>query len=196
MEPDMSGNTVWHRTLNKLQRVGLGWYYRAHALQQGSWISLGASLDVMPGGKLVIGRGVRVLTGSHINIHEGAVLSLGDRAWVGPSNIIYCAERIHIGADTRVSHFCSIIDHNYAFRPTGNYFDLPKKSAPIEIGDFSWLGAGSTLLKGAELGSHCVVGANTLLRAGRISAGTVCARRADNATNTNQTAAAAVESQR
>lgn len=181
-----SSASVWGRALNKLRRMGLAWYYRAHALRHGSWISFGAQLEVMPGGKLLIGRGVRVLSGSHINIHTGAVLSLGDRAWIGPSNVIYCAQRIHIGAGTRVSHFCSIIDHNYAFAPQGDYFESPKRSAPIEIGDFSWLGAGSTLLKGVELGDHCLVGANTLLRAGRISAGTVCARAADNPTTVGQ----------
>ena len=167
------------RVINKLQRIGRSWYYRAVALRRGSWISLGASLDVMHGGKLSIGRGVRVLAGSHLSIHENALLSIGDRVWIGPYNVIYCAESIQIGAGSRVSHFCSIIDHNYTFQTSGDYFSLPKKSAPIEIGACTWLGAGTTLLKGVVTGNNCVIGANTLLRAGRIPNGTICARQAD-----------------
>jgi acetyltransferase-like isoleucine patch superfamily enzyme len=135
----------------------------------------------MPGGKLSIGQGVRVLSGSHINIHENALLRIEDRVWVGPYNIIYCAESIKIGADSRVSHFCSIIDHNYSFETSGEYFSLPKKSAPIEIGACTWLGAGSTLLKGVYIGNNCVIGANTLLRARTLPSGTICSRTADNA---------------
>ena len=167
------------RLVNKVQRLGLSCYYRAKAFHCGSWISLGASLDVMHGGKLVMGSGVRVLPGTQISIHENALLSIGDRVWIGPYNIIYCAESIQIGAGSRVSHFCSIIDHNYTFQTSGDYFSLPKKKAPIEIGACTWLGAGTTILKGVVTGSNCVIGANTLLRAGRIPNGTICARPAD-----------------
>lgn len=176
---------LWGRFINRIKRIGLGGYYRAKALSQGSWISLNAKLDVMPGGKLSIGKSVRVMGGTYISIHKNAHLTLGDHSWVGPHNIIYCAEQIHIGASTRVSHFCSIIDHNYQFRGQGNFFDLPKTTTPISIGDFCWLGAGSTLLKGVVLGNRCVVGANTLLRAGEVPADTVFARRADNASPTD-----------
>jgi len=176
----MSVLRLWQRVANKLGRMYLSAYYRGKALAKGSWISLGANLDVMPGGRLVIGRSVRVLAGSYICVHEDAILTLEDRVWVGPSNIIYCATRIHIGGGSRVSHFCSIIDHNYDFRAEGDYFSLPKKAAPIRLGAFNWLGAGSVVLKGVELGDNCVVGANTLLRAARIPAGTVFARSADN----------------
>ena len=50
---------------------------------------------------------------------------------------------------------------------------------PIEIGACTWLGAGTTILKGVVIGDNCVIGANTLLRAGYIPDGTVCARQAD-----------------
>lgn len=170
---------ILFRIVNKLQRKGLSWYYRALALRNGSWISLGASLDVMPGGKLSIGRGVRVLTGSHLSIYENARLHIGDRVWIGPFNIIYCAKSIQIGVGSRVSHFCSIIDHNYTFQTGGDYFSLPKRSSPIEIGAYNWLGAGATLLKGVITGDNCVIGANTLLRARYIPSGSICAQKDD-----------------
>jgi acetyltransferase-like isoleucine patch superfamily enzyme len=152
---------------------------------------MSAKLEVMPGAKLSIGKGVRVMAGSHVSIQENAHLTLGDYSWVGPYNIIYCAEQINIGTGTRVSHFCSIIDHDYRFRSQGNFFDLPKTTMPIRIGDFSWLGAGSILLKGVRLGNRCVVGANTLLRAGEVPAGGVIARPADNASQFDQPSAGA-----
>ena len=176
---------VWLRLINRIKRIGLGGYFRAKALSKGSWISLNAKLEVWPGGKLSVGRGVRVMAGSIISIHKDAHLILDDHSWVGPYNIIYCAEQIHIGTGARVSHLCSIIDHNYQFRGQGNFFDLPKSKMAIRIGDFSWIGAGSTLLKGVVLGNRCVVGANTLLRACEVPDGIVCARRADNVSPNN-----------
>ncbi|WP_211222822.1 acyltransferase [Paludibacterium yongneupense] len=152
---------------------------RWKALRNGAWISLGATLEIEPGGVLKVGRGVRIIRGSLVTVQKGAELVLEDGVWIGPYNIIYCAEHIHIGRNTRISHFCSIVDNNYDFRAGEDYFTAPKKTGGISIGRNSWLGAGSTVLRGVTIGEYCVLGANTLLQRGSLPAGTLCARTPD-----------------
>jgi len=168
--------------ISKLARLYGGLCIRVRALRNRSWISLLATLDVEPGGEVVVGTGVRVIRGTMISVLRGAKLALGDGVWIGPYNIIYCAQQITIGQGTRISHFCSVIDHNYDYRATGGYFLAPKVTSPISIGDGVWLGAGCTVLKGAEVGERCVVGAGALIRAGKIGSGYVCYRPSDEKT--------------
>jgi acetyltransferase-like isoleucine patch superfamily enzyme len=164
---------------SKTGRFAQSFIQRWNAFRHGSWISLGAVLEIEPGGMLTIGRGVRIIRGSLVTVQKGACLVLEDGVWIGPYNVIYCAEHIHIGSKTRVSHFCSIVDNNYDIRADGDYFAAPKKTSGIRIGCSSWLGAGSTVLRGVNIGDHCVLGANTLLKEGTLPSGTLCARASD-----------------
>jgi acetyltransferase-like isoleucine patch superfamily enzyme len=165
--------------VHKVSRLCVGTYFRLIALRNGSWISLFATLDVEPGGRVVVGRGVRVIKGTIMTVARGATLRIGDGAWIGPYNVIYCAKAVTIGRGTRVSHFCSIVDNDYDFRAPEQYFHAPKTMEAISIGENAWLGAGCTVLKGVEIGSRCIIGANSLLRAGKIPDGSICYRPSD-----------------
>ena len=167
------------KVISKINMMRLSAFYRIVALCRGSWISLHAKLEMYPGGTLSIGQGVRILSGSHISVGEEGTLVLEDKVWIGRHNVIYCISRIQIGSGTRVSHFCSIIDHNYQVRTSGDYFCVPKKSEPIKIGIFNWLGAGAVLLKGVNTGDNCVIGASALLRSCHIPSGSICVRHSD-----------------
>ena len=35
--------------------------------------------------------------------------------------------------------------------------------APVEIGDYTWVAADVTVLKGVRIGSHCIVGTRSLV---------------------------------
>ena len=119
------------------------------------------------------------MSGSHIHISKNGTLILENGSWVGPYNIIYCNKSIIVGKNTRISHFCTIVDHNYKFHKTNFYFELPKTSAPIYIGENSWLGASSILLKNVRLGTNCIIGAGTLLKSCELPDNTICARPSD-----------------
>ncbi len=71
-------------------------------------------------------------------------------------------ELIHIGNDVTISHNCILMAH------TGTPCDSPlgklyKVRAKIEIGDGAWIGAGSLLLPGVNVASHCMVGAGSVV---------------------------------
>lgn len=122
-------------------------------------------------GRLSLGSQVRLARGVVIALseeHDGdARLSIGDYTYVGE----YCNLRaaagtsISIGAYCLISQFCSIIADNHA-APKGALIATsgvdPKRSG-VSIGDDVWLGVGTNVLAGVDIGRGAVVGANSVV---------------------------------
>jgi len=138
---------------------------RIQAVARGSWISPAASVSIQETGRVEIGKGVHVAKGSVLSVLPGAVLTLGDGCMISHGVTIYCASKIDIGEQCRVSHYCSIVDHDYDVHstPDGESRFSRKISSPITIGANVWVGAHTTILRGASVGANSVVGANSLV---------------------------------
>ena len=134
------------------------------ALSRGSWLSLMATVYIHSSGHLVIGKGVRVAQGSVLSILPGAVLELKDACIINHGVTIYCASKIVIGRQSRIAHYCSIIDHDYDIHTDNVWFERPKIMSPIIIGEHVWLGAHVFVCKGITIGDQCVIGAQTMVR--------------------------------
>ena len=48
--------------------------------------------------------------------------------------------------------------------PTGNPIWYPQVTAPTRIGRGTWLGERVTVLRGSDVGHHCIVGAHSVVR--------------------------------
>jgi acetyltransferase-like isoleucine patch superfamily enzyme len=71
-------------------------------------------------------------------------------------------ELIHIGNDVTISHNCILMAHTGT--PCNSLLGkLYQVRAKIEIGDGAWIGAGSLLLPGVTVASHCMVGAGSVV---------------------------------
>lgn len=133
---------------------------------RGSWISVGAKINIIPGAKLKIGRKVRIATNSVISVLPGAILEIGDNSLIGHGVTIFSAKSISVGKNCRIAHYCSIIDHDYEINDkTLNvpWSEKRKICKSIFISNNVWLGAHVTILKGASIGCNSVVGASTLV---------------------------------
>jgi len=113
------------------------------------------------GGRIDVGRGVRLSMGSKIVC--GGHLSLGPRVIVGPNTIIMCATQIKIGARCMISWNCSIFDS------IGHRMWLEGQSeaeieTPVIIGDDVWIGPYSIIMKGVTIGDNCIIGAGSVVR--------------------------------
>jgi acetyltransferase-like isoleucine patch superfamily enzyme len=92
-------------------------------------------------------------------------IAIADNVRIGDNITLSAAKAIHIGKNCLLSYNVSVLDHNHAFEdvtvpPIHQGIDNPKE---IEIGDDCFIGAHSFILKGAALGKHCVVGANSVV---------------------------------
>ena len=92
------------------------------------------------------------------------VLTIGKRCLLGKGIGIVAHERIVIEDDVFTGHYVYITDQNHDYRDTTipiSRQSMPEK--PVRIGSGSWIGFGSVILPGADIGEHVVIGANSVV---------------------------------
>ena len=93
------------------------------------------------------------------------VVTIGDRCLIGRGSGIVGHLSIEIGNDVYTGHYVYITDQNHGYADR----DLPismqtMPERPVRIGDGSWIGHGSVVLPGADIGRNVVIGANSVVR--------------------------------
>lgn len=93
------------------------------------------------------------------------VLQIGDRVGIRPYCTISASESIVIEDDVIIAAFSSVIDSDHTFaegRP--NVMHNPVETAPIRIGRGTWVAERVAVLRGANIGRCCIIGANSVVR--------------------------------
>lgn len=109
----------------------------------------------------------------------GPALSIGDRAAIGPFCTITAAESVVLEEDVSIAahSFITDVDHSLGAehaprspRPRLKAINAnatliaPIRTAPIRIGRGTWIGNQVTVLHGSEIGTRCIIGANSVVR--------------------------------
>lgn len=133
------------------------------------YIHIGSNTLIGPGITLSAGMvpGQRCLT--------DRVVTIGDRCLIGRGSGIVGHLEIVIGDDVWTGHHVYITDQNHGYDDP----DLPisrqvQPERPVRIGNGSWLGHGTVVLPGSDIGDHVVVGANSVVN-GVLPSFTLCA---------------------
>jgi acetyltransferase-like isoleucine patch superfamily enzyme len=128
------------------------------ALYGEEYIDLGDDCIIGPYASLSAG----VMPG-HVLDHT-PVVSIGDRVLVGKGSGIVAHDRVVIGDDVFTGHHVYITDANHGYDdttlPIGRQF---APSRPVRVGSGSWLGHGTVVLPGADIGRHVAVGAGSVV---------------------------------
>lgn len=96
------------------------------------------------------------------------VVSIGDRCLIGRGSGIVGHLSIVIEDDVWTGHHVYITDQNHGYEDaTRPISQQTQGERPVRIGAGSWIGAGSVVLPGAEIGRHVTIGANSVVT-GRI----------------------------
>jgi len=125
-------------------------------------------------GERYIRLGARTIIGPHATLSAGVspdhvlardtVVSIGDRCLIGRGSGIVAHESVEIGDDVFTGHHVYITDANHGYAdvnvPIGLQFAPPRA---VRVGAGSWLGHGTIVLPGSNIGRHVVIGAGAVV---------------------------------
>jgi len=143
-------------------------YYRLRLRKMGRNVLIDTGVVLNGPRNISLGDFVWIEANSRVEAMLGEVL-LGRRVHVGPFSIIYARELVTIGDYVDLSSFVRI--YSSSEHPVdGKRMNVlvPEEwkgmiAAPITLHKDSFVGTGSVLLPGAELGEGAVVGANSVV---------------------------------
>jgi acetyltransferase-like isoleucine patch superfamily enzyme len=99
-------------------------------------------------------------------------INIGENCWVWHHSIIDGSNGVTIGKGVQIGAWVGIFSHSshVAIRLHGeNYINVDKHSrvgyvrAPVSIGDYSFVGAGASILPGVTIGRGCLVAAGAVV---------------------------------
>ena len=105
-------------------------------------------------------------------INDVGNIAIGNNVWIGHYNILDGNDGIIIGDGCQLAARVSIFTHSSqdAIRLLGASFIATHNSARagymrgrVELGEYTFVGTGSTIMPGVILGRGCLVGANSLV---------------------------------
>lgn len=140
---------------------------RAAGRRAGVYVGPGASFGpgvivrVGMGGRLHVGLGVEIGADTELVVMPGASVVIDNGAFLGRLCVVAAHDSVYIGADSMLAEMVSVRDHDHdpASTPrSGHYL-----TSPVYIGREVWIGAKSSVLRGAAIPDGCVVGAHSLV---------------------------------
>ena len=94
----------------------------------------------------------------------GPVVRIGNRVGIRPYCTITAAESITIEDDVMIGSFTTILDNDHTYEGGMNILYNRLEVTPTRIGRGTWVGERVAILRGANIGETCVIGANSVVR--------------------------------
>lgn len=128
--------------------------------------------DWVYGGRhIAVGDNVLVLHRSWLAVERQAwgatepVISIGDFTAIRPHVTLTAAERIEIGPHVVIAAFTTLVDSDHTW-DGGQRSVLynPVTTAPIRVGEGTWIGERVAVLRGSDIGPFCIIASNSVVR--------------------------------
>ncbi|ARN70864.1 hypothetical protein BST91_03975 [Nonlabens tegetincola] len=76
---------------------------------------------------------------------------------------------IEIGNQVTMSSYIRVLTHDWSLHTVAKAFDVEQEKPfgildSVKIGDYSFIGTGTIIMPGAEIGKGCIIGAGTVVR--------------------------------
>jgi acetyltransferase-like isoleucine patch superfamily enzyme len=121
--------------------------------------------------QMSVGAYALILHGCWISVETPAwgqpapTLRIGDRVGIRPYCSISAAAGIVLEDDVVLSAYSTVIDSDHTFRHGNpNIMHNPLDTEPVRVGRGTWIGERVSVLKGAQIGESCIIGANSVVR--------------------------------
>ena len=130
-----------------------------------------SSISLHAKGSIVVGSKLRIGKNSMLTAQGGAVI-IGNGVGINRDVLINSHDKITIGDNTVIAPHVCIYDHDHLFDKQHGVDKKKFKCAPISIGKNVWIGAGTIILRGSEIGDNCIIGAGCVIK-GKYPAGSL-----------------------
>jgi acetyltransferase-like isoleucine patch superfamily enzyme len=88
---------------------------------------------------------------------------IGEKVWIGAFTLIDGQGGLKIGRGTDISSGAHILTHSTVKRCITERRYPTNERAPVEIGEYCFIGENATILRGVKIGHHSVIGAGALV---------------------------------
>lgn len=111
------------------------------------------------------GKKIRIYPNARIEVFSSALLIIEDDVSIGQGLHLICANKVQICSNTTISANVYISDVDHTFDDVAvHVMQQPLKIKQTYVGPNSFIGYGSVILPGTQLGKSCVVGANSVVK--------------------------------
>jgi len=138
---------------------------------------VGKGLSLPNGIPYVIGGHLKFFLGDDVTIYRSTIgsskvfdepkLKVGNRSSIGYGTVISVAQEVKIGDDCMIAPHCIIMDNDdHPLNPLKRLKKEPvgpEDIKPVLIGNNVWIGAYSTILKGATIGDNSVIATHSVI---------------------------------
>lgn len=95
--------------------------------------------------------------------NSSAKIYIGSRTTIGFYTFIYASEKITIGNDCSIAPFVYIVDSDHKTKRSLKLNQQSNITSKITIGDDVWIGTGSKILKGVNIGNGAIIAAGSVV---------------------------------
>ena len=127
-------------------------------------ISPDVVVDIDKRSKIRFGKRVSVHSGGRITAVAGGELGIGDNTSFNVRCVVACRSKISIGKNVSFGPNVMLYDHDHVLNATNGAKGPGFKLGSIEIGDNSWIGAGTIILLNTRIGKNCVIAAGSIVK--------------------------------
>lgn len=151
------------------KRVSIHWMQR---------LSPCCALKLYGQGKLALGEHCQFPSGCDLTVLRQGNLTIGNRVIMNKYVLVSCLGTISIGNNCLIGPGVKIFDNNHRFcKDSGASQEL--SIGMIKIGNNCWIASNAVILKGANIGDNCVIGAGCIIN-GKIPSGSLVRPKMDN----------------
>ncbi|GGG06173.1 hypothetical protein GCM10011344_03290 [Dokdonia pacifica] len=118
--------------------------------------------EIVIAGTVVFKGNVHIERDVYFQVGYGAYCEIGNFSSLGSQVIFICRERIVLGDYVRVTYQSQVLDSIFHQLIDLKTNTKKPKTAPVELGNYNWIGNRSTIMKGTKTPDHTTVGSNSL----------------------------------